>query len=236
MKLWYHPVIRELICLHNFKEDYKKLADSVEPPISKTDARKSVTFLLENGMIERQRNGLYKQVDSAMDTGDEISSLAVRNFNRKMIEMAGSALETLPASERYIRGLTVGASRECYKLIVQEIKAFNDRVATIVNSDTGSDDVYHIAMQLFPLSRTKAAVKSVEEGGGVTIFLKMGWASFFALIFLLSGCSQNENVAGGSVGSGNAEITGVVSLADGDGVEDCSCKVNPPWLQPGFSL
>jgi len=152
---WYTPVIRELICLHDFQEDFETLAQAVVPAIPKKQAKKSVQFLIKSGMIKKLKEGTYKENSPAIIAGKSVSSLAIRNFNRQMINLAINAQDRFPQNRRYVRGLTIGISGNCYDLIEKELEAVNNRIVRIVDQDENSNQVYQINIQLFPVSTTR---------------------------------------------------------------------------------
>ena len=103
------------------------------------------------GFIKKLKNCHYEQVNRAVSTRSEVRSLVVRNFNRKMIQLAERSLDAFPISERYATGITVGLTREAYDILVAEIEAFRDRVVNIVDALETSDRVYQVNIQLYPL-------------------------------------------------------------------------------------
>jgi uncharacterized protein (TIGR02147 family) len=159
---WFVPVVRELVTLYDYKEDYKKLAAAVSPPISVREARFAVKLLKKLGMIEQLPGGAYRQTEAAIISDSSVARMAVRSFNREMLKKAEIALDNTPVEERQIYGVTVGVSKECYDVLAAEMAAFRDRVVAITNRDTCSNRVYQMHLQLFPLSR---AIDSGEKTG-----------------------------------------------------------------------
>ena len=149
---WYSVIIRELVCLYDFKDDYKKLAKAIAPPITASEAKKAVKILLKLGLIKYKKDGTYVQSSQALAVDDTITSMAVRSFTERMLEHAKSALHTFDKSERHISGITLGISKATYEVLAAEIDAFKDRVKTIVNRDEHSSQVYQINISLFPAS------------------------------------------------------------------------------------
>ncbi len=160
---WYMPVIRELICLHDFKDKYKNLASAVEPAITSREARFAVKHLLKLGMIEKQADGTYRQTSAAIISNSEVARMAVRNFNREMLKKAETALDNTPVEERQIYGVTIGLSKAGYDVLVSEMAAFRDRVVAITNNDKYSSRVYQMHLQFFPLSQELGTDIAPEE-------------------------------------------------------------------------
>jgi uncharacterized protein (TIGR02147 family) len=149
---WYSVIIRELVCLYDFRDDYKKLAKAIVPPITASEVKKAVKVLLDLKLIRRKSNRTYVQSSQALAVDDTITSMAVRSFTENMREHAKSALHAFDKSERHISGITLGISKATYEVLTAEIDAFKDRVKTIVNRDEDSSQVYQINISLFPAS------------------------------------------------------------------------------------
>ena len=152
---WHNVVIRELACLMDWKNDYDLLAKSIVPPIKKSEARESVAFLIGAGFLEKRSDGRYYQWEPAITSGSEVSSLGIRAYNAFMAERAHEAIEAFPPAERDIQSLTIGISRDGYRLIKQEMQEFISRVVRIVDDDKNPDQVFNVNMHLFPMSARK---------------------------------------------------------------------------------
>lgn len=163
---WYIPVIRELICIYDFKDDYCTIGASLKPPVEPADVKDSIELLIRLKMVEKKENGCYKQIFSAVKVDDSISSLAVRSFTRTMIDYSKAALDVFDKENRHISGITMGISRDTYELLTTEIEAFKNRIKSIVNHSSSADRVYQINISLFPLSKQIKA-DEVDNKGSV---------------------------------------------------------------------
>lgn len=149
---WHTPVIRELVCLFDFGDDWSRLGQAVSPPISATEARKAVRLLLELKLIERGEDGRYRQTNRAVAAGDSVTTLALRSFLATMVRHAESAIDRYDRTERHVSGLTIGVSKSAYNALAAEIEAFKDRIKAIVDQDSASNRVYQLNLALFPVS------------------------------------------------------------------------------------
>jgi len=161
---WYNSVIRELVCLYDFKDDFNLLASTVKPRITADEAKKAVQLLLRLKLIAKQNDGTYRQRDIAIISNDDMVALARRSFNSEMLLLAKNANQTLPQTERNISGITMGISKACYDVLLQEMAAFKERVKAIVNNDKKSTRVYQLGLQLFPLSEEIPLSSDKEKG------------------------------------------------------------------------
>jgi uncharacterized protein (TIGR02147 family) len=160
---WYTPVIRELICQHDSKDDFKALGASIIPPVSKRDAAFSVKLLLKFGLIDKNPDGAYRQIDRALATNREVAGPAIRAFNKNMIELALRSVDEIDNTRRNVSGVTMGVTKECYEVLCAEIEAFKDRVASIVDNSGSSDRVYQLNLQLFPVGCSPVQEKASSE-------------------------------------------------------------------------
>ncbi len=148
---WYTPVIRELVCLHNFHEDWNALAKSLQPAISQSEAKQSVKLLLELGFIQESKNGSYVQADKLLYTGYEVHSLAVRQFHKQMIQLAAESLERYPTSQRSITGVTLSVSSQTYAQLEEEVRNFQERILKIAEQDQSAEKILQVHVGVFPV-------------------------------------------------------------------------------------
>ncbi len=161
---WYTPVIRELICLHDFKDDYRAIASAVKPKILPSEAKSAVELLTRLKLVERRGDGTYCQTSSAITADGSITSLAVRSFTHTMLDLSKKALDTIDKKERHISGVTMGISPEAYEVILAEIEAFKDRVKVIVNKDMGGNRIYQLNIGFFPVSEALDEPLEKQQG------------------------------------------------------------------------
>ena len=162
---WYNVVIRKLVTLFDFKDNFEQLATMVLPPIKPREAKASVELLLMLGLLKKRPDGTYKQVDTAITIESGVAPLAIRQFNKAMAMHAVAAIETLPKTVRSISEITVGISSTMYEIINAEIAAFKDRIVTLVSRDEKSDRVYQLNMQFFPMSQNHGSSTGNEVTG-----------------------------------------------------------------------
>ncbi|NLG15967.1 MAG: TIGR02147 family protein [Fibrobacter sp.] len=150
---WYFVVIRELVTMYDFRDNFKLLARTVDPPVTAEQAEKAVKILCDLGLLKKLPSGRYKQSDSALRTDSDTIPFAVQLFQRECLELASKSVEKHTRDIRDISTLTVGISSSGFDQIRQEIAAFRRRLVEIVKADNPSDRVYQINFQMFPVSR-----------------------------------------------------------------------------------
>lgn len=161
---WHHAVIRELITYMDLKDNYEAIAKLFSPSLKPNQVKKSLTLLEELGIIKKNESGKWIQNDPIIKTAPEIESLSIRNFNRKMIQLAEEAIEKVEPEDREISGMTVGISKESFTKIKQKIHDFKDELLNdILNDSFLTEEVYQINFQFFPLLKRN---KKQNGGGG----------------------------------------------------------------------
>jgi uncharacterized protein (TIGR02147 family) len=150
---WHHVVIRSLIDLFPFKDDYQRLAAMVKPPITVIQAKNSVRLLIRLGLIEKGKDGFYKAAHKLLTTGPEVASLAAQHFHLQAMELAARALKEIPKEERNIYGMTLGISKKAFMDIQKIMIDCQNRILHLAEKDKDSDGVYQLNVQFFPVSK-----------------------------------------------------------------------------------
>ena len=156
---WKNPVLRELAPAMPGAKPLA-MAHACRPEVSAAEVSETLNFLVKANLLQKDKDGNYTQTDKIVTTGPmNFAPLALRGLQRQMGEIALGAIENVPQDERHFSGLTLGITREAYKKIVQEIADFQKRVIAIATSESATDEVYRLNVQLFPMTK-----KSVNKG------------------------------------------------------------------------
>lgn len=156
---WKNPVLRELAPAMPGAKPLA-MAHACRPEVSAAEVSETLNFLVKANLLQKDKDGNYTQTDKIVTSGPmNFAPLALRGLQRQMGEIALGAIEDVPQNERHFSGLTLGVTREAYKKIVQEIADFQKRVIAIATSESATDEVYRLNVQLFPMTK-----KSVNKG------------------------------------------------------------------------
>ncbi len=147
---WINPVIRELAASMPHAS-VSELAALVRHKITESKAQESLQLLQRLGMLQ-QVDGAWQPSSQSISSGDEISSLAVREMHRQMAQLAADSLDGIPQADRDISGVTMGVTQEAYERIRKEVAEFRRRIITIASETKDTDKVVRLNLQLFPLS------------------------------------------------------------------------------------
>ncbi|MFC1586163.1 TIGR02147 family protein [Fibrobacterota bacterium] len=147
-----HSVVRAIIDMVEFKDDFAWMAKQVRPRITPLKAKKSVTLLEKLNLIRKSSRGFFEVCHKGLATPKEVINAALLNFHKKTAELALASISELPREQRNVSGLTVGISKKTYELICDEIVDFRRRMAIIADEDDEANSVYRLNIQLFPVS------------------------------------------------------------------------------------
>lgn len=153
---WYHVVIRELVCMIDFKDDYTILSRYTIPAITAAEAKSSVTLLTRLGLVSKDQNGRYKQTNSILSGVDTIKNVALWCFQKEMVNKALEAFDRFPANERSMSGITVSISEDTLQLYHEKIRTFRKELLQLADSDKSPTRVYTMTINLLPMSRKTA--------------------------------------------------------------------------------
>jgi len=149
---WYNVVIRNLLNFFPCSGDFDQLAQKVYPPITTLQAKNSVALLLRLGMIEKTANDTYALTGKFLSTGEKWQSVAIRAFQKKMMDLASDALERVPAQQRDISTVTISLSDEGFKRVKERLGEFREDILKITQHDSNVRRVYNLNLQLIPVS------------------------------------------------------------------------------------
>ena len=125
---WLYPVLREMVELSEFNEDVYWIARRLRFQSNIPQIRSAIRFLLDEGFIQRDKNGKLQVKEKILNTPDEIASMAYRNYHRQMLHQAEESLNKIPISEREIQALTFNIPEKSLPQLKAKIKAFMEEI------------------------------------------------------------------------------------------------------------
>ena len=78
---------------------------------------------------------------------------AVHAMQRQMLQLADESIERFEPQDRSVSSVTLMVNRECYERIAQEMDAFRKKIVAMASETEDADQIYHLNMQLFPMTR-----------------------------------------------------------------------------------
>ena len=147
---WINPVVRELAPVMPGATP-GEIAKRFCQVVSAGEVRNSLEFMVRAGLLKKNGDA-YEQVDKHLKGVTSAVSVALRYMHREMAHFAEEAIIRYAPSERNFTGLTMGISAEDYEKILQELDVCRKRIAQIALNSRGTERVYRLNLQLFPLT------------------------------------------------------------------------------------
>ena len=150
---WYHMAIRSLISICSLKVgDARKIAVMVSPSITTKEARDSLDLLTRLSLIGADEKGVLRVTEQYITTGERWSAPAIRDFQRKTIELAGQAIERHHKDLRDISTVTMTLALKDLPMLKERVKEFRKELLMLSNESTAEDCVMQLNMQIFPVA------------------------------------------------------------------------------------
>lgn len=157
--LWYTLPIRELLLHPDFEEDPDWIGRRLTPEVRPAEVRSALALLQEVGLVVRDEQGRLRPANVKISTGPRVRSLAVRNFHRSMLELAGKSLDAGHPEQRDVTALTLTLSPRQFELVRGRIAQFRKEILDVIEEDAESEvdtsesrEVYQVGFQVFPLT------------------------------------------------------------------------------------
>jgi uncharacterized protein (TIGR02147 family) len=153
---WHHTAVRSIIGMYAFTDcddDHEAIASMVIPPITAAQVRKSIKLLIRVGMVAVDNKGFLTVTYPAIASGESVTSLAMENFQQETMRLAQESMDRIAPKDRYIGTATVGISDNAIDQIRRVLIETSNKIAEIANADNGSDRVYQVNFQFFPMSK-----------------------------------------------------------------------------------
>jgi uncharacterized protein (TIGR02147 family) len=156
---WYNVAIREMLAFFPYDGNAAEMGKRLSPPVPPKQVKRAIALLEGLGLIARGEDGVHRATAKFILTDPDVQSLFIPRFHQAMTRMAGEAITRFPRDERYFSSSTVSLSERTYQEIIELIRATRKEVLRKVGEDAEPDRVYHLNMQLFPLTAGPARRK-----------------------------------------------------------------------------
>jgi len=153
---WYYAVIHDILSFYPFTGAWHDLARMVDPPITARQAQTAVKLLMRLQFIEQKPDGSFTCRYPGISAYSGGHSPVIKSYAAAMIDKAKSALETVPDDERLISWAGFSISHETYRKMKDEAREFRKKLVAMAQADPNPEQVYHLNLQLFPVSKKRA--------------------------------------------------------------------------------
>ena len=150
---WYYAAIRELLFLHDFRGDYRVLAQALNPAIRPKQAREAIALLERLEFIRTDEAGRYRPSAPILKKDTAFKSLHLTAFLRANMQLGMEALDRFDRDDRDISSLALVLSEESFRNAKEEIKALRKKLLAWSEKPKAGGKVYQCNFQVFPVSK-----------------------------------------------------------------------------------
>lgn len=162
---WYYPVVRELMVLADWKNDYSQLARMVRPPIHPAEAQRAVELLLETSMVSKSADGRF-HLNHEFVTSQSVPALIKAKARRDVLLKGIETIDSIDPLQKYAAYSTVAMSTRLYGEVRAMLDEVREKILSMVAEDTALDEIYEVVFQVFPVSSMSKNVAAAPKKGG----------------------------------------------------------------------
>ncbi|MCM2322404.1 MAG: TIGR02147 family protein [Oligoflexia bacterium] len=151
---WHHYAILELIRVDSFRPDSRWISSALGIPVNEVNF--AVERMVRSGLLEITAEGKW------LDLSEVSTNLvkpyftdAQRKHQKQLLEKAIYALEHVPVARRDQTSITMAIDSERLGEAKERIKQFRRELAQFLSRGEKRDQVYQLAISLYPLSDIK---------------------------------------------------------------------------------
>lgn len=152
---WWHPVVREAVCLPGFDGTPGWIRDALAFPLRLDAVRKSLDLLARLGYV--RKDGLTYSREGVVASPREVDAVALVRYHQEMIGRGAEAITRIDERIRDIQAVTVRIPVASVPLLKAKIEGWTREILALEKageSAAGSADVFQVNIQMFPFTRT----------------------------------------------------------------------------------
>lgn len=150
---WYHPVIRELVIAKDFDGTPEWISKKLFPTVTTLQVSKSIELLEALNLIVKDGQGKWRQKDSLISTGPELTSVVVHNYHKILLNLSQQVMDKLSMKEREVSSLTLGVSKKLLPEITTKIREFRQELLKMVAQEAQPEEVALLNIQFYPVTQ-----------------------------------------------------------------------------------
>jgi uncharacterized protein (TIGR02147 family) len=149
---WHYAAVREMFALDDFHEDTERIAELLDPPVTKAEVAEALQLLRRLKLVRKNAHGGFEKSDRVVSSGSGHPD-RVKPAIRDNLHLALRALDASPPRIRPFSYLTLSLSEKSLERIRVRLQALRGEILDIVGRDDEADRLYQLNFQLFPLSK-----------------------------------------------------------------------------------
>lgn len=148
---WWVPVVHTFLEVSGGKALPEEIASRLKPSITAEMAAEALEILKKLNFVKRLPSGRLGLSQTHLTISGPEKAVAVRSFQKAVLNHAIAALDDTPVDQRDISTLTVAVDAECFADIREMSREYRRQVQKRVEESSLPDRVMQLSMALFPV-------------------------------------------------------------------------------------
>lgn len=152
-KHWVYVAILVMSELEGFQSSASFIKQALSHEVSEEIIQEGISKLLRTKLLSFDENGNLFRTQDHVVTKNDVSQAAIHSYYEQVTDLAKDSIK-LPLDEREFQCFSFAIDDEQLPLIKEAIREFRAKITSIPKKK--ADRLYHMNMQLFPLTRSSA--------------------------------------------------------------------------------
>lgn len=149
---WYFVAIKEMSDLPDFSEDVEWIQARLAYKVTQKEIETALKFLKANKiLIYKNKKLVASQKDMNCEEG--IFKLSLGAFHKQILELAGTAIDTVPRDKRKILGHTLTVDKKNIEQINDILIEAFEKIKKLNSDPAVAEEVYHVEFISIPVTR-----------------------------------------------------------------------------------
>lgn len=149
---WHHSVVRAMLAVLPISDNYDLLGNSLTPPITAAQAKKSVELLNRLKLVQRDRDGIWRLTDKNISTGSAYQSLVIRQYQAHSFRLAEESLDRHAKEIRDVNVINMAVDEQAFHDCLSILKHARHQIRERIEKVDQPDRILRLASALFPVA------------------------------------------------------------------------------------
>jgi len=158
---WYHPAIREMAYLPEFRADPAWICERLQPQITEAQAHDALQTLERLGMLEVSEDGRCTLIEeSVFSAPRKVGAIAVYDYHQGMVKLGLDAMARFSSQERHFATVTTAVPISMLPTLKKELDTVLRELLERCEASSkqeAPERVIQINLHFFPLSASRTA-------------------------------------------------------------------------------
>lgn len=154
---WWVAAVRCLLEVVDGRANPDELSARICPMVPPAEIAKTLSALQEMGLVKKVASGRFVLTDAHLAAGGEFHALAVRAYQKQVLDLAKESLERFPRESRDVSTLALAVDEDAFRDIREMLKECRRQIQKRIEDAKHPDRVMQLSMAFFPLAPAPAS-------------------------------------------------------------------------------